>query len=70
MAKDDLVKDQEEKSQMLLGLMLGGSHLPLLLAVTLSMFSSSCDTVKVMVVVSLRVNQEGKFINKVGLKAN
>lgn len=60
LAKDDLVKDQEEKSQMLTRVMLDNSHPPPLLAVTLNMFSSSCNTVKVTVLVSLKINWEGK----------
>jgi len=57
MTKDDLVKNQEENSQMLPGVMLDSSHAPHLLAVTLSMFSSSCNAVRM---ISLKINTEGK----------
>lgn len=67
MAKDEAVKDQKKKGQMLRGVTLG-LHLPCPFAVTLRVFGSSSSTVKIMLVVSLKTNCEGKQINKYVIK--
>lgn len=63
MAKDEVVKKQKKEGQMLRGVT-HGLHLPCPFAVTLRVFGSSCSTVKIKVVVSLKINCEGKQINK------
>lgn len=63
MAKDEVVKKQKKEDQILPGITLG-LHLPRPLTVTLRVFGSSSNTVKIMLVVSLKINCEGKQINK------